>query len=263
VPTDLKARDRFLNYKLDSNTPNHYMGWNFILDLPVGRGKKFGNNMNKVLDKIVGGWQVAGLGSWRTSWFTLATGYWFVDPKIQSYGYKYPIQNCTSGTCYPAYLWYNGYISASVLNSVDANGKPNGYEGIPSSYTPGAKPFITWNQTALPANAPSNTTLKSYWDTNTVWIALSNGKVQRTTYNNQLAPWRNQYSSGPVQWFDDASLFKFIRIREKVTFRFNVDFFNVCNNPNNPTSVAATGVLATRNSGSGARTAQLTGRFTW
>jgi hypothetical protein len=61
----------------------------------------------------------------------------------------------------------------------------------------------------------------------------------------------------------DASAFKFIAITEKVTLRFNVDFFNVLNHPNNPTSIAVTGILATRNSGSGARTTQLGARLQW
>jgi hypothetical protein len=263
VPTDPKVRDRFLNYKLDPNTPRHYIGWNFVVDLPVGRGKKLGNNMNRVLDKFVGGWQVAGLGNWRTSYFSLPTTYWDVDSNIQTYGYQYPIQDCRSGICLPGYLWFNGYIPANQINSHDADGNPNGIEGVPANYKPSARPLITWGQTALPANAPAGTNLKTYWDTNTVWIRLNNGKVQRTTFNNNMNPWRNQYVAGPLQWSQDASLFKFVKIKEKVTLRFNVDFFNVFNNPNNPTSVAATGVLSTRNSGSAARVMQLSARLSW
>ena len=49
----------------------------------------------------------------------------------------------------------------------------------------------------------------------------------------------------------------------KCTLRFNADFFNVFNHPNNPTSIASTGILSTRNSGSGARTTQLGIRLMW
>lgn len=55
---------------------------------------------------------------------------------------------------------------------------------------------------------------------------------------------------GVNQWSQDALLFKFVNITEKVHMRFDIDFFNVRNHPNNPTSVASTGILATRNSGS-------------
>jgi hypothetical protein len=54
-----------------------------------------------------------------------------------------------------------------------------------------------------------------------------------------------------------------VNFTEKVALRFAVDFFNVFNNPNNPTSVAATGILSTRNSGSAARTTQLGARLSW
>jgi hypothetical protein len=263
VPTDLAARDRFLNYRRDNNTPRHQINWNFIADLPLGRGKKFGGNMNRVLDKFIGGWQIAGLGSWRTTWWTLPTTYWVTNQNIEVYGYKYPIQDCRSSICYPGYLWWNGYIPANQINSTDSSGKPNGIMGVPANYKPAAQPLIPWGQTTLPANAPANTNLRTYWDTNTVWLMLNNGRVQRTTFNNNLNPWRYQYVPGPIQWLQDASLFKFVKIGEKVNLRFNVDFFNVLNNPNNPTSVAATGILATRNSGSAARTTQLTMRVIW
>jgi hypothetical protein len=71
VPTGLDERNRFLNYQLESVTPRHQIQWNFIVDLPFGRGKALGSNMSGWLDNIVGGWQVAGLGSWRTNYFLL------------------------------------------------------------------------------------------------------------------------------------------------------------------------------------------------
>ena len=67
---------------------------------------------------------------------------------------------------------------------------------------------------------------------------------------------------GPNQWFMDASLFKFGKLTEKVALRFTIDFFNVFNNPNNPTGVNGnSGILETRNSGSNARFVQLTARI--
>ncbi|HSB17730.1 MAG TPA: TonB-dependent receptor [Bryobacteraceae bacterium] len=263
VPTDLKERNRFLNYRMDPNTPHHRLQWNFIVELPFGRGKRFGTNMHSVLDKIMGGWQIAGLGSVTSSWWSLPTTYYRTDQNIEVYGYKYPIQDCRSGRCYPGYLWWNGYIPSNLINSHDEDGNPNGIMGVPSDYKPAAQPLIPWGQTELPPNAPPGTDLESYWDTNTVWLKLNNGKTQRVTYNTSLPPWRNQYSPGPRQWFQDASLFKFVRLSERLNLRFNVDFFNVFNNPNNPTSAAANGVLATRNSGSAARTTQLTVRLSW
>ena len=64
--------------------------------------------------------------------------------------------------------------------------------------------------------------------------------------------------SGAVELADG----KVIKIGE-VVLRFNIDMFNVFNHPNNPTSVGGDGVLSTRNSGSGARTTQLSLRLQW
>ena len=214
-------------------------------------------------DRVVGGWQIAGYGTSQSRYWSLPTNNWGATQPIQFYGTQYKINDCRQGTCFPGYLYFNGYIPANRINSVDANGKPNGIEGVPANYKPSTAPLIPQGQTALPPNAPAGTNVSSFWDTNNVWIPLNNGTVQRVTYNDNLNPWRNQYVPLPWQWFQDASAFKFIAIGERASLRFNVDFFNVFNHPNDPTSIATTGILSTRNSGSSARTTQLGARFQW
>ncbi len=273
VPTDLDARTRFLQYRREGDppfsgtavgAPKHRVRWNFIADLPFGRGKKLGGNASGLLNKVIGGWQIAGGGFLVSRYWSLPTNvYPTTGNPIEIYGYKYPIEDCTGGICYPGYLWWNGYIPSNRINSHDATGKPNGIMGVPANYKPAAQPLIPWGSTALPANAPVGTSLQQFWDTNNVWVPLSNGTVQRTTFNDGLHPWRNQYFPGPLQWFQDVSLFKFVSLTERVTLRFNVDFFNVFNHPNNPTAVAGNGVLDTRNSGGPARLTQLALRLTW
>lgn len=264
VPTDTDALNRFLNYKRDTTAPKQTIRWNWVAELPFGKGKKFVTNARGVVDKLVGGWQIAGTGQWRTNYFSLpSSNVYPTGNALETYGYQYPIQDCRSGICTPGYLFFNGYIPANQINSHDANGKPNGVEGVPASYKPSAAYLIPQGATALPPNAPANTSLSQFWDTDTVWIPLSNGTVQRTTYNNNLHPWRNQVLSGVGQWFLDASAFKFVNLTEKVTLRFSVDFFNVLNNPNNPTTVTQDGILSTRTSGSAARVTQLSLRLNW
>ena len=272
VPTDLHERTRFLNYRREGDpafsgtavgAPKHRVRWNFIIDMPFGRGKKYGTNARGIVDKLIGGWQIASAGFLVSRYWTLPTNIYPNGNPIEIYGYKYPIQDCTSGACFPGFLWWNGYIPANRINSVDAQGRPNGIMGVPANYKPAGQPLIPQGSTALPANAPSNTQVSQFWDTNNVWVPLSNNQVQRLTFDDGLHPWRNQFFPAPLQWFQDAALFKFIHINERVTLRFNVDFFNVFNNPNNPTGVAGTGVLDTRNSGSQARLTQLAVRLTW
>src|SRR5678816_1314404 len=69
VPTDLDARNRFLNYARDTVSPKHLVRWNWVADLPFGKGKKFGGNAGGLLEKFIGGWQLAGLGYWRSNYW--------------------------------------------------------------------------------------------------------------------------------------------------------------------------------------------------
>jgi len=151
VPADIDARNRFLNYAVDTVTPKHQIRWNWIADLPFGRGKKFAGNAGPVLDKLIGGWQVASLGNWRTNYWSLPTDIYPTGQNIEIYGKKYPIQDCRPGKqCSPGYLYWNGYIPANQINSVGANGKPNGIMGVPANYKPAGSPLIPWGTTASP-----------------------------------------------------------------------------------------------------------------
>ncbi|MGB2716341.1 MAG: TonB-dependent receptor, partial [Vicinamibacterales bacterium] len=49
----------------DLDSP-HRVALSGILELPVGRGRRYGSNMNAVLDKIVGGWQISGIYQFQT-----------------------------------------------------------------------------------------------------------------------------------------------------------------------------------------------------
>jgi hypothetical protein len=263
VPSDYDQRNRLLSYQRDISVPKHRLRWNWIVDLPFGKGRALGGNAGGLLNTLIGGWQIAGIGSLNSTYVALPTNFWPTGNPVEQYGYKYPIEDCTAGTCYPGYLWYNGYIPANRINSVDANGKPNGIMGVPANYKPAVAPLVPWGSTVLPPNAPANTNVSSFWDTNSVWIPLNNGTVQRALYNDNLHPYRLQYIPSTLQWNLDSSIFKSIPIRESMILRFNVDFFNVFNHPGNPSAVASNGVLSTRNSGVSPRVLQLTGRFTW
>lgn len=257
VPEDYFARRDFF-YARETAIPKHRVRWNWLVDLPIGKGKWIGGNASGFVGKLIGGWQLAGLGWLRSNYFSLPTGNWNITGEpIKLYGYQYPIQNCTSGSCVPGYLWWNGYIPSNKINV------PNGYLGIPADYKPAVTPLIPWGSTTLPPNAPSNTNISSYWDTNNVWIPLNTGAVQRVGYNPGLHPWQNQRLPSVRQWNLDASLFKNVQLTERFNLRFNADFFNVLNAPNNPNSVGGDGMLTTRNSGIPARMLQLSLRLSW
>src|ERR1039457_5408458 len=135
VPSDLTQRENLLLRERDTTIPKQQIHWNWVVDLPFGRGQTVGGHMNKWLDAVVGGWQVTGMGTWSTNYFTIPTTYYPTGAKIQYYGHKYPVQDCTSGKCLPGYLLWNAYIPAQYINSVNAKtGLPNGIEGVPANY---------------------------------------------------------------------------------------------------------------------------------
>jgi hypothetical protein len=46
---------------IDSPDPRHRLNVSAVLDLPIGRNRRFGSGMNPALDAIVGGWEIAGI----------------------------------------------------------------------------------------------------------------------------------------------------------------------------------------------------------
>jgi len=51
VPSGFTARDRALFYQRDTAIPKHHVRWNWLVDLPVGKGKKFGSDAGPWLNR--------------------------------------------------------------------------------------------------------------------------------------------------------------------------------------------------------------------
>jgi hypothetical protein len=257
VPSDFKARDKFLFYQRDTAIPKHEVRWNWLADIPVGKGKRFFSGSNSWIEKVIGGWQISGFGRWHSNYWSLPTSNYGAFGPVDVYGTKYQVQDCRSGQCIPGYLYWNGYIQANQINTHNAAGACTGICGIPTNYTPSNQPLIPFPATPIPndPNAP-------YYGTNTVYITLKNGTVQRTTINNNLHPWQNQYIAGPGSFGLDGSLIKNFRIKERLLVRLNADFFQVLNNPG-LSQPGSNGILSLQNSANAARTMQLSARVSW
>ncbi len=257
VPADLEARNRFLNYRRDTEIPQHRLRWNYLMDLPFGKGKKWLSNANRLVNTLAGGWQLAGFGSYRSRYWELPTTNWGFVGDVEVYGKKHRIEDCRSGICIPGYLWWNGYIPANRINSVDAQGRPNGVMGVPANYRPATLPV--W---PTPANGGVGDPNFALFDSNQVSVRLRNGTEQRTTLDTGLHPWRQQYMNAPWVFDFSASLFKTIPITERVTCRLNADFFQVLNNPGLGTP-GGNGILSLQTSNNAPRELQLTIRLTY
>jgi hypothetical protein len=253
VPTDDTARNRLLYYARDPAIPQHKINYNWIVQLPLGIGR----NSGRFLDAVIGGWQVAGNGTLRSTWWALPTANWG-QGTLQLYGKQHPVDDCRSGVCYPGFLYYNGYIPANQINAHNSAGQCTGVCGVPSDYKPLQSPLIP-----IPANGGSaSDPMFRYYDTNNVYVTLKNGSQVLVAYNTNLHPWRNQYVLGPIATMLNASAFKTVRLTEKAQVRFNADFFNVLNMPGTPMP-GGDGLIQMRNSFNTPRQLQLTLRLTW
>lgn len=249
--------DRLLNYKRDTTIPKQRVSWNWVADLPVGKGKLLGKNLNRVLDAAIGGWQLSGYGTWATTWYTLPADQYPTGTAFEDYGTKYPIQDCRSGRCLSGYLAFNGSINPAQINSVDAKGQPNGIMGVPANYQPAFQPIIPFPATPTPGdpNAP-------FYGTNTVFVPLKDGTTFRGTYGG-ITPLQNQYHESPGLWTLSTSLFKSFTIRESMKLRVQWDVFNPTNSPQQSQSVNTMGLRYNYLSGTAARNMQFTARLLW
>jgi hypothetical protein len=258
VPQDQKELNRLLYYRRDTDIPKHRVNWNWIVDLPVGRGKPLARNAKGLVNHLIGGWQIAGNGSHVSRYFQLPTNMWGPTNNVEVYGKKFPVQDCRSGICIDGFLYYNGYTPANRINSTAANGRPNGVMGVPDSYRPFQTPIIP---TPKDGGSPSDPNFPFY-ETNTVFVRLNNGINQRVDFNTNLHPLQNQFLLGPSRWSMNASAFKSVQFKENVFLRFNIDFFNVLNMPGT-TMPGAGGIVTKQFSDNAPRVLQVTGRLTW
>ena len=96
-----QALNRYENYHVDTAIPEHHITFNGIVDLPVGKGKHFLQNSNKLVDALLGGYQVAFVGQVLSQSFQVAAGNWGATSQLQVYGSSVPINDCRSGVCHP------------------------------------------------------------------------------------------------------------------------------------------------------------------
>lgn len=253
-PTSVEDRVRFYRYSRDGDVPNHHIRFNYLLDLPLGRGKKFAGNVGSGLDRLIGGWQIAGYGSLNSRWFALpATNFGAVNP-VNILG-KVPINDCRGGACFAGYLYYNGYLPATVIADSSSRCAASATAcvfGVPSGYVPVSSPI---NPAIIGGDANFN-------NNNNVIVKLKDGTNQTVAFDNGLNPLRNQWAEGPWITNLSASLYKSVNLSEKVKLRINLDAFNVLNQPGIGTP-STEGIISLRTSAQGARVLQYTARITW
>jgi hypothetical protein len=220
-----RSLDRFENYLVDTAIPKQHITFNGVVDLPFGHGKRILGNANRLLNELVGGFQLAGDGSIISQDFQPDPSHWGSTSPLHVYKHGAPITDCRSGVCYKGFEWFNGYIAPTA--NANSGCTTNCVSGLPSNWAPYQTPID---------NNPTST----YYGSDEVDITLP-GQSSPSAIAYQPGPtpsssgWAgyNPYSktvlNGPINYTVDLSVFKVFPITEKTVLRFNVDAFNALN----------------------------------
>jgi hypothetical protein len=198
-----------LGYYNSSEVPPHRLRWNGIYELPFGRGKKFGGSVSKPVNLLVGGWQLAFIGTYQSgNWSSVSSGrYLFGDPTLSSD--EQLTMNIFGRT---RRLYFRGDFDPTFATNVDATKLQ---QLVP----------VDRSQRILRPLGPN-------FD-NRIPQQLADGSVRSTTVSDMVNWNARNFFLGPRQWNEDLSVFKYFDITERVKTRFTADFFNFFNHPNN------------------------------
>ncbi|MBL8216969.1 MAG: TonB-dependent receptor [Bryobacterales bacterium] len=228
-----------LGYQNSTNIPAHHMRWNGIYDLPFGKGKRFGNGAGRALDALIGGWQTAAIGEWRS-------GFWMgVNPAEYLFGNPSLDADQRLTMFYAGRqrrLWFAGDFNPTLATNVDQSALQK------------LIPLDRGQRVMHPVGASFNNQLQQ---------VLSNGTVRNTPITETVSWNSRAFFKGPGAWGTDISVFKNFSVTERVRVRFTADFFNAFNHPNDATPDATTGLQDLTVQTNDPRTIQFSLRLTW
>ncbi len=207
-----------LVYYNSTAIPPHRISWNGIYDLPFGRGKQFGRNASRLTDALIGGWQIATIGNWRSGTWLSVSGseYLFGNPSLSGDQQLTLTLNGRSQR-----LYFAGDFDPRLATNVDQ-----------------AK-----LQALIPVDRNARTLhpLGTAFD-NRLPVTLANGTIRLTPITDTVNWNSRAFILGPKNRNMDSSVFKSFSFSERVKLRVTADLFNVLNHPNNGNPNATTGL---------------------
>lgn len=236
--TTYSQRLRLVYYN-STAIPAHRMRWNGLYDLPFGKGQKIAGNASSVLNHIIGGWQVAAIGDWRS-------GTWLsVPPGERLFG------NPSLSADQRLVFYYNGKPQRLFFRG---DFDPTKAQGVDMNKLLALVPADRSQRVMHPLGAKFD----NRWPQ-----VLKNGTVRQTSLGD-LVSWNSRaFIMGPRAWNTDISLFKNIRYRERYSMRFTADFFNAFNHPSDQNPNSTTGLQDLSVQTNEPRIIQFSLRFSW
>ena len=92
------GRDRTVDFGQVYGTRRHRWNTTMVYELPVGRGRQFGSNMNRIEDALVGGWQLSNIFLWQSGPYLSA---YFPGGNVDPSGTGSGLSNNATGGAYP------------------------------------------------------------------------------------------------------------------------------------------------------------------
>ncbi|HEU4795181.1 MAG TPA: hypothetical protein VFT02_06085, partial [Pyrinomonadaceae bacterium] len=80
----LNPGDTVLEDRISQFDRPHRFTFAGVFELPIGRGRRFGNNMNRIADAVIGGWQLNGTYEWQSGEPFLLTNNLFFPGDLSS-----------------------------------------------------------------------------------------------------------------------------------------------------------------------------------
>ncbi len=230
---------RRLVYYNSVNVPAQRVRWNTVYDLPFGKGKKFAQGAGGALNHVIGGWQIASIGEWRSGlWSSVTAGeYLFGDPTLTG---DQRLLMTFAGR--PQRLWFKGDFNPTLATNVD---QQKLQELVPASQA---------NRVLRPIGPGLDNRLSQ---------PLSNGTTRLTPVGATVNPNARSFFRGPGFWNLDVSLFKNFALGERAQLRFTADFFNAPNHPTDGGPNATTGLQDLSTQSNQPRIIQFSARVSW
>jgi len=228
-----------LGYANSDSVPAHHVRWNGIYDLPFGRGKKFGGSAAGAVNHLIGGWQIAFIGDWRSGFWTgVSSGlYLFGDPSINA---DQRLDMNIFGR--HQRLWFRGDFDPTLATGVD------------QAKLQQLVPLDRSQRVLRPVGGNFD---------NRVSERLANGTVVNTSITDMVNWNARNFFRGPGSWNQDISLFKNINITERVKARLTADFFNALNHPVDVAPNSSTGLQDLSTQANSPRIIQFSVRVQW
>jgi len=235
MSADQLARTVYFN---STNIPPHRIRYNGIVDLPFGKGKRWGGDASGALNQVIGGWQMAFIGDWNGGfWQGLSSSlFMFQDPLLNK---DQRIEMTIFGQ--RQLLWFRGDFSPSQATATTGDLEAL----VPSDRS---------QRAVHPAGANYDNRFPQ---------TLADGTVRQTGIGELYNPTPRAFIMGPGAWNLDFSIFKNFTFAEDYRLRFTADFFNMFNHPNMVNPSNSQGLINLGRQSNEPRTIQFSLRFDW